>query len=79
MRQFELSFVVFLFLCSLQDAQSRGMFDSDRDEVDEISNEISNEIIISDFNFQIIKAAGKSFWMGSPVGEVHESVRFNER
>ncbi|MCY4524778.1 MAG: formylglycine-generating enzyme family protein [Halobacteriovoraceae bacterium] len=65
MRRFKLNIGIFLvlFLCDLQDAQGGRISEA----IDEINSK-----------FLVIKAQDESFWMGSPVGEVDESIRFNE-
>ena len=64
--KFNLTLFSVLFLCGLQDTHSRGMFDRLWGRGEETVEFTST---IPDFNFQLIRAAGKSFMMGSPSDE----------
>ena len=64
--KFNLTLFSVLFLHGVQNAHSRGMFDRLGGRGEETVEFTST---IPDFNFQLIRAAGKSFMMGSPEDE----------
>ena len=64
--KFNLTLFAVLFLYGVQDAHSRGMFDRLGGRGEETVEFTST---IPDFNFQLIRAAGKSLMMGSPKDE----------